>query len=114
MGFSNIDTPDDYYYHVTTPSGADAIMKTGVLQPGDAQSMAPGFYRDYSKGKVFLADRNGVSFWKDRIGAHIEHGTGKTPNLVVVRIPKKVLEGLSSDALGTKDSHAGSCTVTSL
>lgn len=105
--FSKVQS-DDYVYHVTTADRAAAILKNGFL-PDQTPSMDSGFYRDYSKGKVFYSDRGGVGFWKERIEQHLQAQTdGEPPNMVVLRVPKKNIANLQKDALGEKDSLAGS------
>lgn len=105
--FTNLDGKDDYLYHVTTPAKARQILQDGFLPDAASPSMAEGFYRDYSKGKVFFSDRDGVSYWKERIGAHLEY-TGKKSNLVVLRVPRKAVGNLAEDTIGAKDSGRGS------
>lgn len=102
----DVRDPDDdgFYYHVTTKGTSEKILNDG-LQPGKRQSMADGFYAEYSKGKVFLTDREGVNFWKGRIRDHLE-SQERDADLVVMRIPKDAVQGIEKDDLGSRDAHA--------
>jgi hypothetical protein len=95
--------PDGYLYHVTTEKNASAILKTG-LAPGKPASMSN--YAEYSKGKAFLTDRDGVSFWRERIEAHARHGSDKEPKLAILRIPREAAGELLADTVGSKDAGA--------
>mgnify|MGYP000858132559 FL=1 len=96
---------DGYFYHVTTPAGAKAILKSRKVMPGRRQSMSDGYYADYSKGKVFFTDRGGVGFWQDRISDHLE-AQGRNGKTVTIRIPKHAVGDLQIDTLGTKDARS--------
>jgi hypothetical protein len=105
----SLDDPDDFYYHVTTRP--KQVLRRG-LRPDRRPSMADGFYRSYSAGKVFFCDRPGVPYWFDRIGDHLESQYDQPPKLSVVRFPKSLVNDAQEDKLGTSDSHAGSYFVT--
>lgn len=105
--FSNIDGADEYVYHVTTKQNAAKILNGG-FRHGQPQSMAQGFYADYSKGKVFFADKGGVRYWQEKIQNHLEHQYDNPPKTTVLRIKKSDLPKLQSDEVGKRDSGAGS------
>ncbi len=105
--FNNLVGDDDYLYHVTTKAKAAQILKGG-LKPGGDPSMGEGFYRDYSRGKAFLSERGGVSYWKEKIGNHLESQSDNPSTLTVVRIPRGAVKGLNVDELGASDSGRGS------
>ena len=102
--FSNLDENDEFYYHVTTADRAKQIMKSGELTPGKARSMAEGFYANYSKGKIFFSERDGVSYWQEKIQEHLESQSERTPKLVVLRFPKSIVDKSIADEIGVKDS----------
>ena len=105
----SIDSPDDYYYHVTTrPAG---VLRSG-LRPNQRPAMDAGFYRSYSEGKVFFCERPGVPFWLWRIGDHLEAQFDHPPKLGVVRFPKALVPNPTPDELGSRDSHQGSYYAT--
>ncbi|MEN6534527.1 MAG: hypothetical protein ABFD89_12745 [Bryobacteraceae bacterium] len=106
------DASDDYYYHVTTPENAERILKEG-LRVGRKPSMAQGAYRQYSKGKLFLSERDSAHFWADRIEEHLQHESDDDiPSLVAVRIPKSDVGDVLGDELGTNDSGSKSYYIT--
>lgn len=78
------------YYHVTTERAAKRILREG-LRSGKP-TMAPGAFRTTSRGKVFVTDRRGVAFWRDRIAEHLEAQYDDPPKLVVVRLPRRAVE----------------------
>jgi hypothetical protein len=109
--FSSIDDPDDYFYHVTTTDRARSILSSGELKPNASPSMAEGFYRTYSRGKVFFSDRNGVSYWQERIESHLADQYDRPPKLTVLRFRKSAVKSPVKDDLGAKDSNAPSYYV---
>ena len=97
--------PDDgYFYHVTTPTGARAILKSRRIASGKRQSMADGYYAEYSRGKVFFTDRGGVSYWQGKISDHLE-AQGRSGKTVTIRIPKHAVGDLKVDEPGTRDAR---------
>ena len=107
--FTNIDDDDEHVYHVTTADRAKRILKHG-FKVDASRSMSPGFYQQYSRGKVFFADRKGVSFWQARVGEHLQHQSDdfEEPELAVLRVRKDKIDNLKPDELGSRDSYAGS------
>jgi hypothetical protein len=104
--FGSTGEPDEFYYHVTPRPNVQAIMGQGFSPARGRQTMADGAYRDYSKGKVFFCDRNGVDYWEEKIHLHLEHEQDNVPALAVLRFPKGTVSGLQRDTLGTSDSGA--------
>lgn len=103
--FSNLDSPDDYLYHVTTAPAARSIAAEGLM-PGASQAFGSS-YAGHSRGRVFLTDRNGVSFWRDRIEQNLELAQRNPPKVVVMKIPRSAVpEGLQVDKAGTADARA--------
>uniref|UniRef100_UPI00345AB099 LPD23 domain-containing protein n=1 Tax=uncultured Lamprocystis sp. TaxID=543132 RepID=UPI00345AB099 len=99
------EQPDDYYYHVTSYANARRIIREG-LAPDQAATMADGWYRTYSRGKVFVTERNGVPFWRGRIEDHLAHEFDRPPAVAVVRIPKHQAPPLERDEVGSRDARA--------
>jgi hypothetical protein len=101
---------DEYVYHVTTPERAQAILESGELSPGQQQSMDEGFYKGYSAGKVFLAEKSGVDFWASTVREHLQaQQDEEVGDLVVLRVPwDAVKDQLENDEVGERDSKAGS------
>jgi hypothetical protein len=95
---------DGYFYHVTTPAGARAILKSRRIAFGKRQSMAEGYYAEYSRGKVFFTDRGGVGYWQGKIADHLE-AQGRSGKTVTIRIPKYVVGDLKVDEPGTRDAR---------
>ncbi len=87
--------PDEYVYHVTTAPKAKRILEKG-FDPKAAKTVKGGFYENYSKGKVFFTDKDGLGFWRDRIEEHLEQAMDNPPELTVLRVKKSDLPGLPS------------------
>lgn len=104
---------DEFLYHVTTPDRADSILDGSELRPGEARSMAPGVYAEYSAGRVFLSEKSGVSFWEGRVREHLQAQQDETVgDLVVLKFRADLLDHLlETDELGERDSRAGSYFV---
>jgi hypothetical protein len=100
----NLPDDDGYFYHVTTKESAEQIVETQELSSAEGQTMADGFYRQYSAGKVFLSDAGGVGYWMGRIGDHLE-AQGRNGRVVVLRVPKRNIQNTQIDELGTTDSR---------
>jgi hypothetical protein len=71
-----------------------------------------GGYDQYSQGKAFLTDRPGVSFWQERVDAHMFDQFDDPPPVSVLRIPRSAVADLMDDAVGTRDARAASYYVT--
>lgn len=98
-------------FHVTHLRRLDGILTDGLL-PG-AGSQFNGGYTGHSRGRVFLAEWDGVSFWMSKMEdiAHCEsdfddvNAFGWMP--VVLRVDLKALgKDLFMDELGTRDSSS--------
>lgn len=106
---------DEFYYHVTTAEAAEEIMRNG-LRPGHTNGS--GFYADYSRGKVFFCQRDGVSFWMDNIAGRepetdFEEDENIEKSVAVVRFPKSAVPNPQIDTAGSHDSRtAGFYTTT--
>ncbi|MCK9459602.1 MAG: hypothetical protein M0R80_08185 [Proteobacteria bacterium] len=87
--FKYSEPNDEYLYHISPVSGK--IIQTGEIRSGKP-TMGQGFYRSYSKGKVFFTERSEVKWWADRIEEHLEHQYDNPPPLSVVRIPREWIE----------------------
>jgi hypothetical protein len=102
---------DEYLYHVTTKRRLPMIRKNG-LQP----NMPSQFdnYTDYSRGKVFLCEKGGVSFWRGKVEDHEEAKYDRPSQVIVLRVPRSAVEDqLQNDGRGTEDSGSPSYYVTS-
>lgn len=96
---------DEFLYHITTYENLDNILQNGLNPRPSKQSMAEGsWYSDYSRGKIFLTELGGVEYWKERIYAHLEHQGREEEELVVLKIPKNVLNNLENDMAGSDDA----------
>jgi hypothetical protein len=103
--FSSLDADDGYLYHVTAAPNAAGIREKGVT-PGGGETFDGG-YKGYSRGKAFVTERSGVSFWVDRVEQALFHSMERPPAVVVMRIPKsKITAQLTPDDAGTKDANA--------
>lgn len=99
---------DNFYYHITTTRAIADINRSGLIPRTGGGTMTPGFYAEYSKGKVFFSEASGVSFWRDRIQEHLEHQFDNPPKIAIVRFPKEWVSNVQEDELGFKDSRSGS------
>jgi hypothetical protein len=99
------DGDDGYFYHITTPAGSKKILAQQSIGTGFKQSMSSGYWAEYSKGKAFLTDRNGVGYWIGRIEDHLE-SQERSPKTVVLRLPKYSVTEISVDEEGTRDANA--------
>jgi len=110
--------PDDYYYHVTSKDAAPKILKKG-LKPGMKALFSN--YSSLTKGRVFLADKDGVDFWMEHVELHLfagkDYNEDEDPadDVVVLRIPKKeVTAKLNADKEGSEDSRANAWYATNV
>lgn len=102
------DETDEYLYHVTTATNARGILAHGLRPGGGRSSMADGFYRDYSRGKVFVTELGGVRFWMSRIEDHLEHEGRWSPTskMVILRALKSDIGDVEHDEFGSRDAMA--------
>lgn len=100
---------DEYYYHVTIAKNAPRIRRQG-LQPNSDSVFTN--YTTHTQGRIFLCDKKGVRYWKEKIANSDFHNTGRERRLAVVRVPKNVVSNIFVDKLGTEDSHAPSYYTT--
>lgn len=100
---------DPFCYHVTTRRRLKQILSIG-LQPNMPAQFSN--YQGYSQGKVFLCEKGGVSFWKDKVEDHEEHNSDRPSPAVVLRIPKESVKNMQPDQLGTIDSSSQSWFTT--
>lgn len=99
---SNGLADDGFYYHVTPAGNAKSVQAAGVV-PGRGQVITN--YADYSRGKSFVTDRGGVSFWMEKVGAH-DFANGGTGKVALFRVPKQSVGKLLPDEVGTRDARA--------
>lgn len=99
----------EYGYHATFLHNLDSIASSGLRPSGGSQF--GGGYSGHSRGRVFLSEWDGVSFWMSKMEpiAHDnsefnkEDDFGWTP--ISLRVDIDGLEGeLSDDELGRRDS----------
>lgn len=102
------DEADDFYYHVTTATNARGILSGGLRPGGGRSSMAEGFFRSYSAGKVFVTELGGVRYWMSRIEEHLEHQGRWSPTsrMVILRIRKADAGEVEHDSIGSSDARA--------
>jgi hypothetical protein len=110
--FSNLDKVDDYLYHVTSEPSAKKIIERGLTPRKWKGMFNNGGYDTYSQGKAFLTDRNGVSFWQEKVDAHLFDQFDDPPAVSVLRIPRSAVADLADDAIGTRDARAASYFTT--
>jgi hypothetical protein len=110
--FHGLDAADDYLYHVTSEPNARKILERGLTPRKGRGMFNSGGYDQYSQGKAFLTDRPGVSFWQERVDAHLFDQFDDPPQVAVLRIPRSAVADLMDDAVGTRDARAASYYVT--
>lgn len=94
---------DEYYYHITPKYNLKNIMKNGLLP--DRKSTFSN-YTNNSKGKIFLCEKNGIEYWKERVENHIFHNTGNNSGVAVIKIKKTSVPKIMPDITGTSDSRS--------
>lgn len=94
--YGSREPDDDFYYHITPETNLSKILEHGFAKAGNKPTMGDGFYREASKGKTFITDRQGVGSWRDRIQEHLESQMDEDdpPKLVVARFPKSSVKVL--------------------
>lgn len=92
---------DGYFYHVTLKKRLPLIRRDGLLPDS-----APLFsnYATYSGGRIFLCDRDGIGFWKERVEQHAFHN-GWPTRTVVLKIRKDKVPAPHIDKTGSEDSR---------
>ena len=93
---------DEYLYHVAPASRAGRIESEG-LRPNAGATVRGGSYEGYSKGKVFLTEKGGIDFWKDRVSRHLED-QGLPSDVTVYRVKRSDVPDAKPDAIGSKDA----------
>lgn len=101
----------DILYHVTMIRNLPKIKKFG-LRPNQPAAFKAGAYPAYSKGKVFLTDFNGVSYWKHKI-EYVEFDAFDDHLGVAVITVKVGGLNLVKDELGSTDSRRDAYYTTS-
>ena len=108
-GDKNKASEADYMYHVTYYKDLGSIADSG-LNPGGGSAMGKGGHSGHSRGRTFMTEKDGLSFWFGRMEEHAEAdsddplGEGYVP--VSLRFPKP--KGLEEDEAGTSDAMAES------
>lgn len=110
--FHGLDNADDYLYHVTSETNAKKILERGLAPRKGRGMFNSGGYDQYSQGKAFLTDRPGVSFWQEKVGAHLFDQFDDPPPVSVLRIPRSAVVDFVDDTIGTRDARAASYYVT--
>lgn len=92
---------DNYLYHITTARRARQIKSRGLVPGSTAQFTN---YRGYSSDRIFLCEKGGVPFWKERVEQH-EHANHDHPSTVIgLRVDRTKIPNLLPDTIGTQDS----------
>jgi hypothetical protein len=91
-------------FHVTYLFALPGIQARGLV-PGSGSTFR-GAYTEYSTGKLFVTDADGVSFWASRLEDHANANTdnpeeGWVPVILWIDAP---LDDLEEDKVGSKDS----------
>lgn len=103
--FTDFEEDDEYLYHVTKHSAAREIIKNGLVP--NSSRMFGDAYAGHSANRVFLTERSGVSFWKEKVEQWSETYDWRAPAISVLRIPKaKISAKLQPDAPGSADARA--------
>jgi hypothetical protein len=92
---------DGYLYHITTKRRLRSIMKQGLV-PGSQPHFTN--YGGYSSDRLFLTEKGGVPFWKERVEQHEHSNYDRPSKVVVLRVPRDQVDKLISDKIGTQDS----------
>ena len=98
---------DGFYYHVLPKNRLRIVMREGLI-PGKSPVFTN--YTNHSQGRIFLCEKEGVDFWKQRVEEHLFHN-GQNQKVSVVRIPKTIVSVLP-DEVGTQDSRTPSYYTT--
>lgn len=97
-------------YHVTMIRKLPRLRTAGIM-PNQASAFTAGSYPQYSKGKVFLTDEKGLSFWKEKV-EYAEFDQFDDPMGVAVLTINIAGLNLQKDEVGSKDSRSESYFVT--
>ena len=105
-------SPPAHLYHVTFLHSLDSIASRG-LRPGAGQTFGGG-YAGHSRGRVFLTEWDGVSFWMSKYEDMAHHHTdnpeeGWVP--VCLKVSTRGLD-LEPDPAGSRDAYADSYFTT--
>jgi len=101
---------DDYLYHVTTKRRLALIKRNGLSPNAPSQFEN---YSEYTRGKVFFCEKEGVSFWESKVEDHEEANNERPSRVVILRVRRSVLEDkVQNDGRGTEDSRSPSYYVT--
>ena len=92
---------DAYLYHVTTKRRLRLIQRQGLAPGSEAQFTN---YRGYSSDRVFLCEKGGVAFWKERVEQHEHANRDRTSRVIVLRVDRRKVPDLKLDKVGTSDS----------
>lgn len=104
--------PDEFLYHVTSYPAARQILRSGLVP--NASQMFGEAYRGHSRGRVFLADSNGVNFWRARVEDQLHANFDEPPPVAVVRIRRSLVMAafvVQDDPAGSTDARARSYFV---
>ncbi len=95
---------DDFYYHVLPSNRLKKVLSQGITP-----NSSPVFsnYTNHSVGRIFLSEREGVHFWKERVELHLFHN-GENEKVSVIRVRKSLIKNIEDDKLGTRDSNTPS------
>ena len=95
---------DEFLYHVTSADSIDSILTSG-LTGNNPPMFESGIYPRHSRGRVFLTERYGLSFWDDRVEQQLRDRFDSPPDIVIFRIPKVAVQNsLQEDIMGTNDA----------
>lgn len=105
---SNPVGKDPYVYHVTFYNRLGAIASSGLMPIGGmhGSALGKGGYAGHSQGKVFVTERDGISFWYGRAEDAANDSSddvlveGYTPVVLRMRKPK----GMKVDEAGSDDA----------
>lgn len=98
-------------YHVTYLIRLSSILESG-LRPGRSETFGSG-YGFHAKGRVFLTDPDGVSFWASKYEDQANHLTDNPEEGWVPVVLEVDVDGLKLlvDKIGSKDSWSESYYV---
>lgn len=98
-----------FLFHVTYYGRIGTILDRGLV-PGNARAIGGSAYDGHARGRIFLTDDSGISFWFQRAKDHAEHNSDAPIDdmlvPVVLRVDTRKLDHdkIGDDGVGTDDA----------
>ena len=97
----------DFLYHITYYNRLPSIVSSG-LRPNQNRSIGGSAYTAHAQGRIFLTEKDGLSFWADRAEEFANHNSDDIVNdgliPVVLRIDVNNIEKIELDEIGKTDA----------